>query len=659
MGDHLRVDVLILGAGPAGLMAAAWMAVTGVRTLLVERRPQGTQDGRADGLESRTLEILDSFGLADEIWAEANHTVELALWCDSVDGRLRREEISANTEPGWSRFYESTLRQGRVEDHLLKFMQSAKHLDIRRATIPTTLEIDYSTIEDHATYPIRVTLDKIPPTDFVKPMNSTSGSGASSPRSEGSETSVASSAGDSAIAGLETVVEAKYVLGCDGAHSWLRKQLGIRLEGQSSDYQWGVVDFIPITDFPDIRKRCIVKSQYGTLMVLPREKRLVRVYTELSPMASAQYAIQQTPEVIMDRIAEIMQPYMIKTNRINWHTTYKVLTSISMVCCANAEQAQVSQRICPKISVHNRLFLAGDAIHTHSPKAGQGMNVSMQDTYNLGWKLAAVARGASPPDILATYAQERLPIAQRLIELDQRLCGGMCSMSRGRFDEGYKRAIREENTSFSGLTATYQPNLLISPSSEAGGSKGASFYSRPSLARAIRLGARIPSKLVLNQSDSQACHLQQRFPSTGQWNLIIFGGDISKIEQMTRVNRLAEALSHPASYFQQLNKASRARDGVGSVEVYLVHSANRNRIDLFRLPEIFRPCLEDGGIDYSRVMADNESYHHPGGGELYTSFGIDPEGCMVLLRPDQHVAFLSTIDDVHGMEGFLRSFTCL
>ncbi|GIC89437.1 uncharacterized protein Aud_005852 [Aspergillus udagawae] len=200
----------------------------------------------------------------------------------------------------------------------------------------------------------------------------------------------------------------------------------------------------------------------------------------------------------MDPIAEIMQLYMIETNRIDWHTTYKV-----------------SQRICSKVSDHNNLFLAGDAIHIHSPKAGQGMNVGMQDTYNLGWKLAAVARGASPPDILATYAQERLPIAQRLIQLDQRFCCGMWSMSRGRFDEDHKRALREENTLFSGLTTTYEPNLLISPSSEAGGSKGASFCSRPSLAKAIRLGARIPSKLVLNQSDSQTCQLQHAFPVPG------------------------------------------------------------------------------------------------------------------------------------------------
>jgi phenol 2-monooxygenase len=293
------------------------------------------------------------------------------------------------------------------------------------------------------------------------------------------------------------------------------------------------------------------------------------------------------------------------------------------------------------------------------------MNVSMQDTYNLGWKLASVIYGASPPDILDTYAQERLPIAQRLLQLDQRICRGMCRIEgsdlvpRGNFDEDHKRAIREENTSASGLTATYQPNQLISPAAETEDAKGASFVSKPHLAETIKLGARIPSQLVLSQSDSQAYHLQQIFRSTGQWNLIIFGGNISKTEQMARVHHQADALSNPESYFQQLNKASAVRGGVGSVRVYLVHSADRNSIDIFSLPAIFRPLCDDGGIDYSRVLVDNKSYHHPGGGELYKTFGIHPEGCMVLLRPDQHVAFLSSMDDIHGLQGFLSTCTCL
>ncbi|KAF7591615.1 hypothetical protein BBP40_001315 [Aspergillus hancockii] len=645
MGDKIQVDVLILGAGPAGLMAAAWMAQTGIRTLLVEQRPHGTQNGRADGLESRTLEILDSFGLADKIWGEANHTVEIALWSESDAGVLRREGISANTEPGWSRFYESTLGQGRVEEHLLDFIQSTRHVNIRRATIPTSLNIDYDAVEDHNTYPIQVQLDEVAPSAFPTPADSRPGGQPGTPNSESSMTL---NSDDSGVGGMGMVVEAKFLLGCDGAHSWLRKQLGVQLEGESSGDHWGVLDIVPITNFPDIRKRFIVKSRFGTLMMVPRERRLVRVYVELSPMASAHFTEQQTPMTIMNQVSEIMQPYVVKSNHIDWFTTYKV-----------------GQRLCPKVSFHNRIFLAGDAIHTHSPKAGQGMNVSMQDTYNLGWKLASVIRGVSPPGILETYAQERLPIAQRLLQLDQRICRGMCRRegidlaSRGKFAEDHKRAIREENTWASGLTATYQPNRLISQAAEATGFNSTFFASKPHLAEAINLGARIPSRLVLRQSDSQAYHLQQIFRSTGQWNLIIFGGNISETEQMARLHRLADTLSHPESYFQRLSKASAVKEGLGSVGTFLLHSADRNSIDIFNLPYIFRPCYEDGSIDYNRVLVDNESYHHPGGGELYKSFGIDPQGCMVLLRPDQHVAFLSSMDDVHGLQGFLSTVICL
>ena len=98
------------------------------------------------------------------------------------------------------------------------------------------------------------------------------------------------------------------------------------------------------------------------------------------------------------------------------------------------------------------------------------MNVSMQDTFNLGWKLASVVQGTLHPRILETYQQERLPVAERLIALDQRICRGMRSRrntggekNHCRFDEDHKRAFEEENSSASGLAVIYQPNLLVTP----------------------------------------------------------------------------------------------------------------------------------------------------------------------------------------------------
>ncbi|KAI9370878.1 FAD binding domain protein [Aspergillus egyptiacus] len=648
MGDTVQTDVLIVGAGPSGLMAAAWMARMGVNTMIIDQKSHQTRCGRADGLESRTLEILDSFGLADKVWAQANHTVEIALWGTTADGKLQRQSVTANSKPGWSRFHESTLSQGQIEEYLMEYVRARKHVEVKRETIPTSFEIDDMKIDDHNAFPIRVSLENAP-TKRKSPSGGAGGSGVSTPSSDLSE----AQSDDSGYAGMGTTVEAKYILGCDGAHSWLRKQLGLRLEGESYDDSWGVLDIIPLTDFPDIRKRFIIKSKHGTLMMIPRERKLVRVYVELPSSAADRYRAEHSPDVLMEQVATIMQPYTISTSHIDWSTIYTV-----------------GQRICRKIGLHNRIFLAGDAIHTHSPKAGQGMNVSMQDTFNLGWKLASVIKGLLHPRALDTYQQERLPVAEQLIALDQRICRGMCSRrnrnpeaqhQHGRFDEDHKRALEEENSSLSGLAVVYQPNTLVTftatkdaPSPQDVASP--SCRSRPSVAPNLLVGARIPSVLIINQSDSQACHLQQILPGTGQWNLLIFGADIARVDQKRRVEALADALhSSPDSALARLNHpVSVARRGFPALGLYLIHCADRRSIELNDLPVAFRPWTKDG-VDYSRVWADAEAYHHAGGGLLYSSFGIGHQGCMVLLRPDQHLAFLSDIDDVDTLERFLRS----
>lgn len=285
------------------------------------------------------------------------------------------------------------------------------------------------------------------------------------------------------------------------------------------------------------------------------------------------------------------------------------------------------------------------------------MNVSMQDTYNLGWKLASVVRGVAHPDILQTYHQEKFPIAKRLIEFDKRVCRGMIAAGTT-FDEDHKQALVEENTSMSGLTVTYDSNMLVSqsildhkPQLDMNG-----YSSKLDLAKTIRLGARIPSELVLSQADSQPYQLQQIFRSTGEWNLIVFGGNIINETQKYQVETLAAALSSSKSIVQKIKKRQQLRNNclVGALAIYLVHSAPLTELSIWDLPNIFRPPNEDTGIDYGKAYADNESYH-AGGGIAYRNYGLPPQGCIVLLRPDQHVAFMSGLGDVDRLEGFLES----
>ena len=166
----------------------------------------------------------------------------------------------------------------------------------------------------------------------------------------------------------------------------------------------------------------------------------------------------------------------------------------------------------------------------------------------------------------------------------------------------------------------------------------------------------MPSALVLSHADSQPHELQRIFQSTGAWNLIIFGGNIVEEEQRQRVENVAFALSSPKSVVQRI-KARRYLNNdspIGSLSIYLVHSALRTEVDIGNLPEIFRPSDDDTGFDYSKVFVDNESYH-VGGGKAYDEYGIPPHGCLVLLRPDQHVAFKGDLEDTGYLEHFLDS----
>ncbi|KAA8650298.1 uncharacterized protein ATNIH1004_002981 [Aspergillus tanneri] len=318
------------------------------------------------------------------------------------------------------------------------------------------------------------------------------------------------------------------------------------------------------------------------------------------------------------------------------------------------------------MSHYNRIFLAGDAVHTHSPKAGQGMNVSMQDTYNLGWKLACVLKETINPKILRTYQEERLPVSERLLYFDKRVCHGLCSCSKGQdaFDLDYKLALEEENTSASGLAVAYQPNLIITSSSnthritrnrrDSGICLSKDTYE---LAKNIRVGSRLSSEVILRQCDSEPIHLHKLLASTGNWNLIVFGGNILDHVQATRITTLAAALSSDSSTIHRANITA-AEHSVGLFNIYLVHSAPRDDVDVWRLPELFRPVVNPAGMDFRRVYADNKLLHTESG-NAYKAYGVGPEGCLVLVRPDQHVSFIGGLDEFISLDSFLKTFMLL
>jgi phenol 2-monooxygenase len=292
--------------------------------------------------------------------------------------------------------------------------------------------------------------------------------------------------------------------------------------GDTSDAVWGVMDIFPDTNFPDIRKKVTIRSKAGNLLIIPREgENMVRFYLELpygtDPKKVAIEDLQTTAK-------RILSQYTLDIKHTYWWSAYSI-----------------GQRLADHFSKDNRVFLTGDACHTHSPKAGQGMNLSLQDGYNIGWKLATVLRGQAGPELLKTYNLEREKTASDLIDFDREFTRLFSSKA----DKQSKDAAKQFSEYFvksgrytAGLTTTYEDSMITN-------TKGSS----QALAKHVTVGMRFPSAQVVRFSDARAMQLAKALQSTGAWRLLVFAGDpledknflrLDQASNLSRVHSLCE-----------------------------------------------------------------------------------------------------------------------
>lgn len=280
--------------------------------------------------------------------------------------------------------------------------------------------------------------------------------------------------------------------------------------GDSTDAVWGVMDVYPRTNFPDIRKKTTIHSSAGSLVIIPREGgSLARFYIEL-PSVDAKSVKLETLQATAQRIFE---PYTMEIAETAWWSAYPI-----------------GQRLADYFSSHDRVFLTGDACHTHSPKAGQGMNVSFADGYDIGWKLGAVLRGQAAPSLLKTYILERQKVAQDLIDFDRQWTkllktgGGKGESMADKFSDTFIKSQRYT----AGLTAKYEQSSIASiASSEV-----------QSLAKRITVGMRFPSAQVVRFCDAKAMQLVKALPADGRWRIVVFAGDIRRPKRLERLTKV-------------------------------------------------------------------------------------------------------------------------
>ena len=591
-GDPLpqTVDVLIAGSGPAGLCLAAQLAgVPQIRTMLVEPKLAPMEKGQADGISVRSMEMFQAFGFAEKVMREAVWINETTFWAPGPAaapwaGPVQRVARVQDVPDGISEMPHVLINQARVHDMFLDVMRHA----------PTRLEPDYglkvaSLQVDPAApdHPVTVTLEHTAP---------------------GRE-------------GQKATVRANYVIGCDGARSSVRSAIGGALHGDAAHQAWGVMDVLAVTDFPDWRMKSFVRSlDQGILMVLPREGgHLVRLYVELDALGEHERVADRGmgPQHIIAKAQRIFSPFTLDVKEVVWWSIYEIGHRLTDKF-DDVPEAQVATRA-------PRVMLAGDACHTHSPKAGQGMNVSMGDTFNLGWKLISVLTGRADAALLHSYSGERRAAAKGLVEFDHqwaRVVGGQAE------DDGtaaLPRVAREfvNNLPFTcGLTIRYEPGALTG------------LDTHQSLAAGFDIGKRFHSAPVVRLADAKPMQLGHCIEADARFRLFIFAPAGDAGAPGGAVGALCDWLEHDrASPLQRHRVAGEDVDAV--IDTRAVFQQRFRELEWAAMPTLLRPKVGRYGLcDYENVFCADPTH----GPDIFDVRGIDRQtGCVVIVRPDQYV----------------------
>ena len=585
-----EVDVLIVGSGPAGMLLAAQLSqYPDISTRIIERREGRLVLGQADGIQPRSVETFQAFGFAERIVAEAYNIGWMNFWGPDPANR------------------ENIIRTSRTEDYALKISEFP-HLIVNQARV-----LDYFA-EAAAIGPGRIVPDY--GVEFAGLTVHDTGE-------HPVEVRVRYAAGERA--GEERTIRAKFVAGCDGARSGVRDAIGRRHVGAFSAHAWGVMDVVVNTDFPDWRTKCAINSAAGNILHIPREGGyLSRMYIDLGEVADDDnHQVRQTPiEEIIRKANAILHPYSLDVKQVAWHSVYEVGHRVT----------DGFDDVIDGSGRTPRVFLTGDACHTHSAKAGQGMNVSMQDGFNLGWKLGSVLSGRSPESLLATYSAERRPVAQQLIDFDREWSALMARKPEEISDPQDLATYYLATAEFpSGFMTQYEASAIV------GGD------DHQALAAGFPLGKRFKSVEVTRVCDGNAVHLGHHAKADGRWRIYAFA------------DAAAEALRSWADAVEPILARFTPADADADA-VFDVKAVYQQRYDEFEVtsaPQLFLPKSGPLGLtDWEKVYAAGPTVWTSA--DIFAERELSRDGVVVVVRPDQYVAAVLPLTAPSELESFLE-----
>ena len=445
------LDVLVVGAGPTGLTLAAQLQAMGATCRIVDRQPDRVHESRALAVQPRTLEVLRGLGITQELLKRGNDAVWVQLHAGTRVVRIRLFGLGlADTAYPFLLF----VSQADTEQVLIE------HLAARGVGVERRVEL----VGFHA--------------------------------DEGAVTCTLRH-GD----GRTEQVHSRYLVGCDGAHSTVRRAAGIPFKGGAYPQTFALAD-LEVDGGLDGDTAYAWLGQVGILFLFPLGRPASWRLLGMHPALQGREAPARPSLAELQALADHFTGGRLRLRDPVWLTYFRL-----------AHRHASRYRA-------GRVFLAGDAAHVHSPAGAQGMNTGIQDAWNLGWKLALVTHGVAREALLDSYDAERRPVGRYVVRFTDRAFAVTTSTNpilralrtqlvprvlplALRLDRGLAYGFR----SVSQLGISYRH----SPAVQEG---------RPALRRGPRAGDRLPDARIAR--DGQGCWLGEALALPG-FHLLLCG----------------------------------------------------------------------------------------------------------------------------------------